>query len=121
MKKSNNNRVQELIDEIEMIDIDKFEILMELRSIVFSCNTEIQERIMYGGIMFSLGKDFGGLFVRKKHISFEFVFGVNMKDTDGILEGSGKFRRHLKLQSLKDIEIKRVLYFVEQTLKAMKI
>lgn len=118
MNNSKNSPVQELIDEIEMSDIGKFEILMKLRSIVFSCNNEIQERVMYGGIMFSLGEDFGGLFVRKKHVSFEFVFGVNMKDSHGILEGAGKLRRHLKIQSLKDIEIKRVLYFVKQTVKA---
>jgi hypothetical protein len=116
MKNSKNSQVQELIDEIEMLDTDKFEILMKLRDIVFSRTTEVQERVMYGGIMFSLGEDFGGLFVRKKHVSFEFIFGVNMKDPDGILEGTGKFRRHLKLQSLKDIETKKVRYFVEQVL-----
>ncbi len=117
MRKSKNSQVQELIDEIEMSDFDKFEILMKLRSIVFSCNNETQERVMYGGIMFSLGEDFGGLFVRKKHISFEFVFGVNMNDPQGFLEGTGKFRRHLKLHSLKDIETKKVPYFVEQIFK----
>ncbi len=116
MKKTTNSQVQELIDEIEMIDTEKFEILMKLRDIVFSYNIDIQERVMYGGIMFSLVEDFGGLFIRKKHISFEFVFGINMKDPDGILEGTGKFRRHLKLQSLKDIETKKVHYFVEQVL-----
>lgn len=116
MRKSKNNQVQELIDDIEMFDIDKFEILMKLRDIVFSCNPKIRERVMYGGIMFSLEDDFGGLFVRKKHVSFEFVFGVQMKDPDGVLEGTGKFRRHLKLRSKKDIETKNVAYFVEQTL-----
>ncbi len=118
MRKSKNIQVQTLIDDIEMIDIDKSEILLKLRNIVFSCNPEIQERVMYGGIMFSLGDDFGGLFVRKNHVSFEFVFGVQMKDRDGVLEGVGKFRRHLKLRSLKDIEIKKVAYFVEQALAA---
>ncbi len=116
MEKSKNSQVQEFIDEIEMIDTDKFEILMKLRGIVFSRTTEVQERVMYGGIMFSSREDFGGLFVRKKHISFEFVFGASLKDPDGILEGTGKLRRHLKLQSLRDIETKKVPYFVEQIL-----
>ncbi len=116
MRKSINNKVQELIDDIEMFDLDKFDILMKLRGIVFSSNPEIQERVMYGGIMFSLEGDFGGLFVRKNHVSFEFVFGVHFKDPDGVLEGTGKLRRHLKLRSLKDIETKRVTYFVGQVL-----
>ncbi len=37
---------------------------------------------MYGGIMFSLDDDFGGIFVRKNHISFEFGNGFAMDDPD---------------------------------------
>jgi len=36
MRKSKNNQAQELIEDIEMFEIDKFEILMKLRDIVFS-------------------------------------------------------------------------------------
>ena len=88
MKKSNDNKVNELLDDIEMIDPEKYELLIELREIVFRHHPETEERVMYGGIMFSFEEDFGGLFVRKKHISFEFVFGVHMKDPDGVLEGT---------------------------------
>lgn len=114
--KSKNNKVQEFIDDIEMLDHDKYVILMKLRDIIFSRNNKIQERVMYGGIMLSLESDFGGLFVRKNHISLEFVFGVHFKDPDEVLEGTGKLRRHLKLRSLKDIETKKVVYFVGQAL-----
>ena len=77
---------------------------------------ETNERIMYGGIMFSFKSDFGGLFVRKNHISFEFGFGVYMDDPYNVLEGSGKLRRHLKIRSLADIEDKKVDFFVKQAL-----
>jgi len=72
--------------------------------------------MMYGGIMFSLEDDFGGLFVRKNHVSFEFGSGVTMDDPDNILEGIGKFRRHLKIRSLADIKDKKVEFFVEQSM-----
>ncbi len=71
---------------------------------------------MYGGIMFSIEDDFGGVFVRKNHISFEFSSGVQMDDPDNILEGTGQFRRHLKIQSLDDIKDKKVEFFVKQSL-----
>ncbi len=119
MKQSINNHVQEFINDIQMSDLDKFEILMKSRDIVFSCNPKTQERIMYGGIMFSLSNDFGGLFIRKKHVSFEFITGILIKDPDRILEGTGKFRRHLKLRTLKDIEDKKVMQFVEQAVKVL--
>ncbi len=119
MKRSNNNQVQKLIEDIQMVDHAKFETLIKLRDVVFSINPKIQERVMYGGIMFSLVSDWGGIFVRKNHISFEFVLGVQLKDSYRILEGKGKLRRHLKLRSSKDIENKRVAYFVKQSLNSM--
>ena len=116
MKKSNNEQVQKFLEEIMMFEDEKFDILQELREIVFKNHKETGERMMYGGIMFSLEADFGGLFVRKNHISFEFGFGVYMDDPHNILEGSGKLRRHLKIRSLADIEDKKVDFFIKQAL-----
>ncbi len=117
MGKTINIQVQDLIVDIQMVDFEKYDILMKLRNVVFSINPQIQERVMYGGIMFSHIDDWGGIFVRKNHISFEFVLGVQMKDSDGFLEGKGKLRRHLKLRSSKEIESKKGAYFVKQSLE----
>lgn len=116
MKESKNEQVQKFLDDIMMFVPEKFEILKNLRQIVFSNYPKVNERIMYRGIMFSLEDDFGGLFVRKNHISFEFSFGVEMDDPNNILEGTGKYRRHLKIRSLADIEDKEVDFFVKQAL-----
>jgi hypothetical protein len=116
MRKSKDKKVREFMDEIEMFDSEKFEILVKLREMVLSRSSEIQEKIMYGGILFFLKEDFAGLFVRKNHVSFEFGSGAQFKDPDGILEGAGKLRRHLKLRSLEDIETKKVRFFVKQAL-----
>ncbi len=117
MEMSGSNQVQELIEDIKMVDQEKHKIFMLLRSVVFAINPSIQERVMYGGIMFSLGNDWGGIFVRKNHISFEFVLGVHLKDADGVLEGKGKLRRHIKLSGLRDIEDKKIGNFVKQSLE----
>ena len=116
MKKSKNEQVQKFLEDIMMFDTDKFEILQKLRKVVFLNYPKTNERIMYGGIMFSLDDDFGGLFVRKNHISFEFGSGASMNDPHKILEGTGKFRRHLKIRSLADIKDKKVDFFVKQSL-----
>ena len=116
MDKSKNDKVQKFLEDIMMIDPEKFEILTQLRQVVFLNYLKTNERMMYGGIMFSLEADFGGLFVRKNHISFEFGFGVYMDDPNNILEGSGKLRRHIKIRSKGDIEAKKVDFFVKQSL-----
>ncbi len=119
MQVSENKKVQQLLDDLMVSDSEKYRLLQALRQVVISCCPSVVERIMYGGIMFSLQEDFGGLFVYKKHISFEFTQGYRFKDPNAWLEGKGKFRRHIKLVSNGDIERKQVQYFVEQAIENM--
>lgn len=112
--KSKNEEVQNFLEEIMMFDDEKFNILQELRKVVFKNYKNTDERMMYGGIMFSLENDFGGIFASKNHVSFEFTNGFIMKDPKKLLEGTGKFRRHLKIRSLSDIKDKKVDFFVKQ-------
>lgn len=114
MKKSKDKKAQKFLEETLMFNDEQFKILQELRKIVFKIYPKTKERMMYGGIMFSLEDDFGGIFVRKNHISFEFGKGFIMKDPKKLLEGTGEFRRHLKIESLGDIQNKKVEFFVKQ-------
>ena len=114
MKKSKDERVNTFLEETNILNGEQFNILQKLRGIVFKIYPKTKERMMYGGIMFSLEDDFGGIFVRKNHVSFEFGTGFKMKDSNKLLEGTGKFRRHLKIKSFSDIEDKTVDYFVKQ-------
>jgi len=117
MQKSKNEKVQKFLDSIMIIDNEKFNTLNIMREIVFETYQKTDERIMYGGILFSIdNEDFGGLFVRKNHISFEFSKGFIMNDPKKLLEGSGKFRRHLKIKTEADIKNKDVILFVKQAL-----
>ena len=114
MRASNSQAVQTFLDEMEVFDAQKYEILQRLRAVVFEANQKVTERMMYGGIMFSLGDDFGGIFAYKNHVSFEFGAGATLADPNQVLEGKGKFRRHLKISSFVDIEQKDVANFVRQ-------
>ena len=82
----------------------KGRILAALREMTLKICPEAGEEIKYGGVVFSAGGDLiSGIFLRKKHISLEFSYGMDLPDPEGFLEGSGKYRRHLKLMSEKDI------------------
>jgi len=117
MKPCKNPLVQEFLDEMKEFNLEQYQILQALRSLVASCHDLLEERMMYGGIMFSLEEDFGGIFPRKKHISFEFSQGYLLKDPEAILEGKGKFRRHLKIREMADLEEKKILFFVRQAVE----
>lgn len=113
MKKSKDKKVQQFLEEIMMFNSEQFCIMQKLREIVFKIYPKINERMMYGGIMFSVEKDYGGIFASKKHVSFEFTNGFSMNDPKKILEGTGKFRRHLKIKSMGDIKNKNVDFFCQ--------
>ena len=111
---SANPAVQVFLDKTMLRDYAKYELLDTLRQIVFEHYPGVQERMMYGGILFSLTEDLGGVFVYKNHVSFEFSYGYKLNDPEQLLEGGGKYRRHLKLKSLVDITTKKVDFFVKQ-------
>lgn len=114
MKKSKDEKVQSFLEDIKMLNHEQYKILQKLREIVLKAYPKTTERMMYGGIMFTLKEDFGGIFASKNHISFEFSKGYTFKDPSKLLEGTGKFRRHLKIKSLTDIDDKKVESFVKQ-------
>ncbi len=111
---SKNEQVEKFLTAVMSLNYDQYKILQELRLTVFQFHPNAQEKIMYGGIMFSLVQDFGGLFVRKNHVSFEFINGYLMIDSKKILEGGGQYRRHLKIKSINDIKNKNVEFFIKQ-------
>jgi len=115
MKKSENEEVQKFLNEIKKVDDEKSDTLIELREIIFNYFPKTDERIMYGGIVFFLNDEmFSGLFFNKKHITLEFSNGYLMEDPNSILEGKGKYRRHIKLLTKEDIISKEVSSFVKQ-------
>jgi hypothetical protein len=51
------------------------------------------------------------------HVNFGFTHGVGFEDRYGLLQGSGKVGRHIKLTSIRDVD-KRILgYYVRQALR----
>jgi len=110
-----NDEVQKFLNEIMMVDAEKSDTLMEVREIIFNYFPKTYERIMYGGIVFFLNDEmFSGLFLNKKHITLEFSRGYLMEDPNRVLEGKGKYRRHLKILTKDDILSKGVSFFVKQ-------
>lgn len=106
--------VQEFLKKISTISHEKYELVMEIRRRVSYLNPEIKERMMYGGIMFSLNEDIGGVFVYSQHVSLEFGKGYLFNDPDNQLKGSGKYRRHLKFKTIDDLNNLDIDFYISQ-------
>ncbi len=114
MNKFPDDKVAAFLAELLQSSAKKSAIVEQCRSLFFSIHPSGSECIKYGGIMFSLEEEIAGVFAYKNHVSMEFGQGNAMNDPDEILEGSGKFRRHIKMEAIEQIEEKQLKFFIAQ-------
>lgn len=95
------------------------QITQRLDELIARICPKANRRSMYGGTVFQ--KDpkepssmVCGHFIYKAHVGMEFSQGYRLKDSGRLLEGGGKFRRHVKLQTVDEIDSKNVREFLKQ-------
>jgi hypothetical protein len=100
--------VQTLLEDIALLGQTQFEIVQAVRALAMKTFRPLTEEVKYGGILFGSTVQFAGVFAYKAHVSVEFSQGAKIQDADGHLEGGGKGRRHVKLQSVEDLKAKNL-------------
>ena len=95
------------------------QITRRLDSMVATTCPAAGRKAMYGGIVFGLEQRGNetmvcGHFIYKNHVNLESSEGYQLEDPNQVLLGSGKFRRHIKLICLEDIEDKSVQFMLDQ-------
>ncbi len=58
--------------------------------------------------------------VFKAHVNVGFFRGAEIADPDGLLEGTGKFMRHVKLRPERDVDARALLKVIETSYTDMK-
>ena len=74
------------------------------------------EKISYGMLVWSGNLIFAWLIPTTKHITFGFMQGAYFEDKYGLLKGTGKHARHVKLKQLEDVNKTTLRYYVRQAL-----
>lgn len=112
--------VQELLDDVRLLGDKQFTLVESVRKLIKKTISPVTEEVKYGGILFASGVQFCGVFAYRQHVSVEFGSGARITDTLGHLEGGGKGRRHIKLNSTKDIKAKALAHYFPLALEAAK-
>lgn len=111
------NRVELYLQDLRLTNAVCYQLVQALRQQILSVSNSnhetVQEEIKYGGILCALEQAFCGIFAYANHVSLEFGEGARLPDQFGVLEGKGKFRRHIKLTNLTDIENKHVTHYIK--------
>lgn len=112
--------VQALLEDVRLLGEEQFAVVESVRALVRELVVPLKEEVKYGGIIFSSGVQFGGVFAYKEHVTVEFSQGARIADAEGFLEGTGKGRRHLKLRSVRDISSRKLAVYLPLALDAAK-
>ena len=112
--------VQTLLEDIRLVSEQNYAIVEVVRALVKKTFKTTSEEVKYGGILFTSGVQFGGVFSCKAHVTVEFGSGSKITDTFELLAGAGKGRRHLKLMSVAQIKDKKLAQYLALALHASK-
>jgi hypothetical protein len=63
---------------------------------------------------------FGCVNVFKAHVNVGFFFGAELKDTTGLLEGSGKRMRHVKLKPSRELDSAALIALIDAAYRDVK-
>jgi hypothetical protein len=112
-----DEKVNLLLSDLQLKNFNRYELIQAVRHVIYKAVPKTSERVMYGGFMFSGIAPFCGVFTYAEHVSVEFGRGCDLDDVYEVLEGNGKFRRHIKLSSIPDIAAKHLAIYVNAAYK----
>ena len=100
-----------LVDEyIENQKSPQKEILQKVRKIFLKTLPNCEEKMMWGVVTFAGGKFYIAALKNRVHVGFA-ITGLN-KEEISLFEGSGKTMKHIKIQSLEEIDEKRLVKLI---------
>jgi len=118
MTQTNEDKIHDFLCDLQTVSAPQHDIVITVRGLFLKANSTLLEEIKYGGLTFRLASGLvGGIYAYQHHISIEFSEGATFKDPDCLLQGNGKYRRHLKIMTATDINNKQALYYIQQAVQ----
>ena len=108
-------------DYIKDLEKDKGTIVKELMSIVNKAAPKQNSGIIWAQPVFwNSDGPFCFIKAHKNHVNIGFWRGAHLEDPKGLLEGSGAKMRHIKINSMQDIDKSAIMDFVKQNVMLNK-
>ena len=86
-----------------------------------NCGDDVRE-VLHDGYPTACVADAAFAYVNafKAHVNVGFFRGAEIADPDGLLEGTGKFMRHVKVRQEDDIDARALMKLIETAYTDMK-
>ncbi len=100
VKSRTNTEVEALIAKLKH---PNKELVEALRKLVLE-TSPMEEAVKWGFPHYSQNGGVCAIIPYKDHVNLEFYRGTELDDPDGLLEGTGKKLRHVKIRKLDDVK-----------------
>ncbi len=97
------SRNKEIDAYIEALPAEQRPVVARLRELIHEAAPGCLEAFKWSRPIFGNGKDFAYLKANKNHVNLGFNKGSELEDPEGLLEGTGKGMRHVKVKDINDI------------------
>jgi hypothetical protein len=96
-------------------------VVAAIRSLMKETAPTAEEVMSYGLPMYKQKLTFAWISPSKQGINFSFMRGVGIEDRYGLLRGTAKHSRYVKMKNLDEINKPALRYYVKQALKLDKL
>jgi hypothetical protein len=93
------------------------DIVRVLRELMAECASEAHEVISHGSPAWRGDKNLAIISPSKTHITFAFERGAEFEDAHGLLAGSGKKTRHVKIKNFESMNQDALRDYIAQAVK----
>ena len=104
-------------DFIRQLDPQRKQVVVELRTLINKAAPQAEETIAWGSPWWKLNGWLCAVYLAGDHINFGLSRGAELDDPDGLLEGTGKGMRHVKLYDVSDIKKTKFSALIKQAVK----
>lgn len=117
MSSRENLGVTELIEKLpEHIQ----EIALNLRNIIFEASPELVEEVKWSKPSYEQNGLVCYLAPAKNHVNLGFYQGAELKDTEGVLQGTGKQMRHIQVKKAENIRPDLYISLIREAIELNK-
>jgi hypothetical protein len=92
-----------------------------LRTIIRSAVPELHEQMRWAQVGYLISKrDVCGVYATSDHVNLSFMQGATLRDPKGLLEGTGKGMRHVKIFRVEDVDEDTIKGYVKEAVASIQ-
>lgn len=95
--------VKTVEEYVESLEDWRGEVVTGLRDLILEVEPEVEESIKWSRPVYEDNGSLAYIMAHESHVNLGFTRGVELTDEAGVLEGTGKQMRHVKLRDADDV------------------